>query len=192
MQVVAPVLVLLAIMWILEALDWLLPGSLDYYGVESRSTDGLVGVVAAPFLHGGFDHLLANTVPFLILGVLVSWRSQRQFWWVVLVIVVGGGMGVWLLGPSNVITIGASGMVFGFLGYLLAAGIITRHWVDVLVSIVVLVAYGSLLSGALPFGVPEGVSWLMHLTGALAGVLAAILFARRSGGSRGGAAPIGS
>lgn len=177
-RVVGPVLVLIAIMWVLEALDALLPGSLDTFGVQSRSADGLVGIAAAPFLHAGFDHLIANTVPFLVLGILVSWRSQPRFWPVVAVIAVVSGFGVWLLGPGNTVTIGASGLVFGFLGYLLAAGVLTRHWIDVLVAAVVLLGYGSLLTGALPFGVPAGVSWLMHLTGAAGGVLAAFLFAR--------------
>jgi membrane associated rhomboid family serine protease len=179
-QIVAPVLVLLAIMWVLEALDWLLPASLDSYGIASRSVDGLVGVGAAPFLHGGFDHLIANTVPFLILGIGVSWRAQRYFWPVVIVIAAVSGLGVWLLGPANVITIGASGVVFGFLGYLLIAGLLTRHWLDILVSVAVLLVYGSMLSGALPFGVPSGVSWLMHLTGAVGGALAALVFARKT------------
>jgi membrane associated rhomboid family serine protease len=175
-QIVTPVLLLLGAMWALEILDWILPGNWDFYGIQSRSSGGLLGILAAPFLHQGFDHLLANTIPFLILGTLVSWRAQGKFWWVALVIIVVSGFGVWLLAPADVITIGASGMVFGFLGYLLAAGVLARHWTDVLIAVAVLLIYGSMLAGALPFGVPAGVSWLMHLTGALSGILAAFLF----------------
>lgn len=182
-QVVAPVLALLLIMWLLELVDWLLPFNLDYLGIQSRTTEGLIGIVAAPFLHANFDHLIANTLPFLILGTLVSWRAGRHFWSVTAIIVLVSGSVLWLLGPSNVVTIGASGVVFGFLGYLLAAGIITRHWADVLIAVVVLLVYGSLLFGALPFGVSAQISWQMHLLGGLAGVLAATMFADQNRGT---------
>lgn len=174
-RVVLPVVVLLAAMWVLEFVDLILPVELDYLGISSREVSGLIGIPLAPFLHGGFEHLLANTLPFLILGSLVAWRARGRFWSVAVVIIVLGGAAVWLLAPGNTITIGASGMVFGFLGYLLVLGIITRRWVDILVAVGVLLIYGSLLMGATPFGVPAGVSWLAHLTGFAAGVAAAFL-----------------
>ncbi len=178
--VVFPVLILLAIMWAVETADYILPAELDYLGIHSRTLTGLVGVPLAPFLHGGFDHLLANTLPFLILGTLVAWRARGRFWAVAAIIVVLGGLAVWLLGPANAITIGASGMVFGFLGYLLLLGVLTRSWVDVLVSVGVLLLYGSLLLGATPLGVPTGVSWLAHLTGFAAGIVAAFVTTERT------------
>ena len=162
-------------MWGLEIVDFLLPAELDYWGIRSREVEGLTGVPLAPFLHGGFEHLMANTLPFLILGTLVAWRAGGKFWSVAIIIILLGGMAVWLLGPSNTITIGASGVVFGFLGYLLVLGILTRNWVDILVAVAVLLIYGSLLLGATPFGVPPGVSWLAHLTGFGAGVVAAFV-----------------
>jgi len=165
-------------MWVLEIVDFILPADLDYWGIRSRDPQGLVGVPLSPFLHGGFDHLVANTLPFLILGSLVAWRVKGKFWSIAIVIILLGGAGVWLFGPSNAITIGASGLVFGFLGYLLTAGILTRSWVDILVSLGVLFVYGSMLGGALPWAVPDGVSWLAHLTGAIAGIVAAFMFAR--------------
>ncbi|HYN57096.1 MAG TPA: rhomboid family intramembrane serine protease, partial [Motilibacterales bacterium] len=93
------------------------------------------------------------------------------------VVVVLGGFGTWLIAPANTVTIGASGVVFGYLGYLLVAGIRTRHWRDLLVGFVVLLIYGGLLLGALPWGVAANVSWQAHLTGAIAGGLAAWWFA---------------
>ncbi|MCU0278669.1 MAG: rhomboid family intramembrane serine protease [Candidatus Nanopelagicales bacterium] len=173
-----PVLVMLAVMWVLEIVDLVLPGDLDGYGIESREVDGLTGVVASPFLHADFAHLMANTIPFLILGSIVALRYPQRFWPIAITITVVGGLGVWLLGPSNTITIGASGVVFGFLTFLITAGILTRHWLDVLIALGVLFIYGGILVGALPFGVAAGVSWQAHLLGALAGVLAAFLFAR--------------
>ena len=174
-RIFLPVLVLLGVMWGLEIVDFLLPAELDYWGIRSREVEGLPGVPLAPFLHGGFEHLMANTLPFLILGTLVAWRAGGKFWSVAIIIILLGGMAVWLLGPSNTITIGASGVVFGFLGYLLVLGILTRNWVDILVAVAVLLIYGSLLLGATPFGVPPGVSWLAHLTGFGAGVVAAFV-----------------
>ncbi len=174
-----PVVVLLGVMWLLEILDAALPGDLDQFGIESRDVDGLTGVAASPFLHADFAHLMANTVPFLILGSIVALRNPRRFWPIVITITVVGGFAVWLLGPSNTVTIGASGVVFGFLTYLITAGILTRHWLDVVIAVGVLFVYGGILIGALPFGVSSGVSWLAHLTGAAAGVLAALLFARQ-------------
>lgn len=177
-----PVVVLLGVMWLLEILDAALPGDLDQFGIESRDVDGLTGVAASPFLHADFAHLMANTVPFLILGSIVALRNPRRFWPIVITITVVGGFAVWLLGPTNTATIGASGVVFGFLTYLITAGILTRHWLDVVIAVGVLFVYGGILIGALPFGVSSGVSWLAHLTGAAAGVLAAFLFARQPDG----------
>jgi membrane associated rhomboid family serine protease len=174
-----PVVALVAIMWAAELVDAVLPYDADQLGIESRSISGLLGIPLAPFLHGGFGHLMANTLPFVVLGLLVSWRAGSAFWPVVITVVVGSGLGVWLLGPANTVTLGASSLVFGFLTYLIAAGFRTRHWIDVVVGIAVVIVYGSLLWGALPFFVAPGVSWLGHLCGAASGVLAAFLFAER-------------
>lgn len=176
------VLLLAALMWVVELVDAVLPLTLDQFGIVGRTAVGLPGVLAAPLLHGGFAHLLANTVPFLVLGSLVAWRSRDRFLAVLGVIVVLGGLGVWLLTSPTTVTIGASGALFGFAAYLVAAGVLTRHWVDVAVAVGVVLVYGTMLAGVLPFAVPPGVSWLGHLTGALAGVVAAVAFAPRNGG----------
>jgi membrane associated rhomboid family serine protease len=174
------VLILLAVMWLVEIIDAILPATLDRFGIIGRTTVGLVGIVAAPFLHGGFGHLLANSVPFLVLGTLVAWRSRERFIGVLAVIVLLGGLGVWLFTSPGTVTIGASGVLFGFAGYLVTAGWLTRHWLDILISVGVVLVYGSMLSGVLPFAVPPGVSWLAHLTGAMAGVGAAFALAPRA------------
>ena len=176
----APVLVVTAAMWVLEILDLFFGHRLDQYGIVSRTISGLPGIVFAPFLHLGFAHLMANTIPFVVLGALVSWRSGNRFYLVFAMITILGGFGVWLLGPSNTVTIGASGVVFGFLGYLLTRGFLTRQWLDVLVGIGVFILYGALIWGATPFGVGAGVSWLAHLTGFLAGIATAFVVPRRA------------
>lgn len=176
---VALILVLVGIMWLSEVADYVLPVNADMYGILPRTLDGLDGILWAPFLHAGFGHLMSNTVPLLVLGLLVAWRAGRALWKVLVTIVVLGGFGVWLLSPPDVITIGASGLVFGLLGYLLAAGIISRHLVDILLAVGVLLVYGSTLWAATPFGVGAGVSWLAHLAGFAAGAVAALWFAPR-------------
>ena len=179
---IAPALLigwLVAAIWLAEALDTLLPVDADFWGIQARTLDGLVGVVLAPLLHADFGHVIANTVPLVLLGLLVAWRAGAQTWRVLLFIVVVGGLGVWLLAPSDVITIGASGLVFGLLGYLLAAGVVTRRWVDVALSIAVAVLFGGMVAGITPFGVGAGVSWLAHMTGFAAGIAAALAFAPR-------------
>lgn len=171
--VLAPVALLVAAIWLAEIVDVLSSRNLDRLGIEPRTASGLLGVPLAPFLHGGFGHLMANTVPLVVLGLLVAWRSREGFWPVAALVVVIGGLGVWLLAPTGTVTLGASGLVFGFLTYLIATGIRTRHWVDILIAVAVFLVYGSLLWGAIPGGVPVGVSWLAHLSGAMAGVFVA-------------------
>ena len=165
---IGPPLLLLFFMWALELLDLLLSGRLDSAGIEPRETQGLLGIVFAPLLHGGFNHLLSNTIPLLVLA-----SGRGIFWRVTTIVVLLGGCGTWLIAPADTVTIGASGLVFGYLGYLLVAGIRTRHWRDLLIGALVLIVYGTLLLGALPWTVADNVSWQGHLTGALAGGLAA-------------------
>lgn len=174
-----PPLLLLAVMWTLETLDVVLRGRLDEAGIEARATDGLIGILFSPLLHGGYEHLLSNSIPLLVLGTLVATGGSRVFWKVTAMVVLVGGLGTWLIAPSDTVTIGASGLVFGYLGYLLVAGVRTRHWRDLLIGIAVLLVYGTLLLGALPWTVAENVSWQAHLTGAIAGGLAAWIFAPR-------------
>jgi membrane associated rhomboid family serine protease len=164
-------------MWALEILDVLLPTDLDQYGIKAREADGLIGILISPLLHHGFAHLLANSVPLVLLGALVAVGGRRRFWEVTAIITVVGGLGTWLISPDHSVTVGASGVVFGYLTYLVARAIFARRAVDVIVAVVVVLLYGTLLIGVLP-GVP-GVSWQAHLMGAVAGVVAARRLASR-------------
>lgn len=165
---------ILALMWGLEIADQFLPFvNLDKYGIRPRNTGGLVGVAAAPLLHGGFPHLIANSVPFLILGGIVMLGGRRVFWSVTIFVVIAGGLGVWLFASPNSIHIGASGLVFGYLGFILSRGFFERSIFWILVSFVILILYGGLVMGVLP-GQP-GVSWQGHLFGFAAGIVAAWL-----------------
>lgn len=166
-----------ALLWLLEAVDVASGNALDTYGISPRDTGELPDVIPASFLHFGFDHLAANTVPLLVLGFLAALRGLRRFAGVVAVIVITGGLGVWLTAPASSVTAGASVVVFGLFGYLLVRGFVDRRPVDIAVGALVALLYGSILWGVLPTS--GAVSWQGHLFGLLGGVLAAFLFRDR-------------
>jgi membrane associated rhomboid family serine protease len=167
-----------AFLWVLEFVDWLIfRGSLNAFGIRPRTVDGLWGIFFAPLLHSNFAHLMANTVPLLILGWFVLLRGGRTFAVVTMVTIVVSGLGTWLIGPVNTIHIGASGLVFGYFGYLIIASYFERSLVSVLWAVLVFFLYGSLLWGVLPQG--NGISWQGHLFGFVGGGVAAYLLARR-------------
>ena len=162
--------VMLGVMWAVEVVD-LVPGtSFDRWGVRPRSVRGLFGIAFAPFLHVSFGHLIANTIPFVVLGVAIALGGVRQILEVTVIVAVVSGLGIWLFGGATTVHLGASGLVFGYLTYLVARGLIARNLWWVLGGLVVLAFYGSLLWGILP---TPRVSWLGHLFGAIGGVLAA-------------------
>jgi membrane associated rhomboid family serine protease len=169
--------VLLAGLWVLEGLDQLSGNALDAYGIHARDVDGLPEIFTAPLLHAGWEHLASNSVPFFAFGALVLLGGVAR--WVVssLVSVVTSGLTAWLLTPAGTVVLGASGLIFGWLTYLLARGIWSRRPGQVALAVVILLVYGSLLWGVLPGN--AGISWQAHLGGAVGGVLAAWLLHRR-------------
>ena len=182
-QGVELVLVLLALMWVQEIADTALGGRLDGLGIEPREADGLWGVVLAPFLHGGFGHLVSNTVPFVGMGVLIALSGLARLVTVTVVVTLVSGVGTWLVAPAGTVHLGASGVVFGFATYLLARGVLTRRLAYVATAVLVAFVWGgSLLFGLLP---RPGISWQGHLFGALGGVLAAWLLGRRRASAAG-------
>ncbi|MEZ5380651.1 MAG: rhomboid family intramembrane serine protease [Microthrixaceae bacterium] len=174
----APVVVLLIGMWTVEIVDVPLDGRLDRFGVLPRQLAGLDGVLFAPFLHAGFGHLMANTLPFLVLGGAVAYSGLRQYALVTAIVMAGSGAGMWLFGSPNSLQVGASGLVFGYLTYLLARGFIARRVTWIMGAGVIALFYGSLLWGLIP---RNGVSFSGHLFGALSGIGAAWLLHRRGG-----------
>ena len=134
--------------WSVELVDRVAyGGSLERYGIQPRTLTGLWGILVAPLLHVGWVHLTANTVPFVVLGWLVMLRKISDFIVVTALAIVVGGLGVWLLGAPNSIHVGASGLIFGYLGYLLARGYFERSIWAVLLGVVALVLYGGVLWG---------------------------------------------
>ena len=167
-----------ALLWIIEIVDvFLFRGRLNSYGVHPRSLDGLQGILWMPFLHGSFAHLASNTLPFLTFGWLIMLRKISDFFVVSAVTILVSGLGVWLTGAPNSVHIGASGLIFGYFGFLLLRGLFERSFTSILMSLIVGFFYGSLIWGVLPS--QPGVSWQAHFFGFAGGVLTAQLLGRQ-------------
>ena len=167
-----------ALIWLVELVDlFVFRGALDRAGIRPRSESGLWGIAFAPFLHAGLAHLLANTIPLLVLGWLVLVRGLRDWLWVTVVVVLVGGLGVWLFGRPGTVHVGASGLIFGYLGYLLLRGLFERSLVAIGIAVLAGVLYGGALWGVLPGR--RGVSWEGHLFGFGGGAAAAGVHRRR-------------
>lgn len=166
-----------ATMWALEIADLALGGALNAYGIAPHHIIGLRGILFAPFLHGGLGHLIANTIPFIVLGWFVMLQETRDFFVVSAITMLVSGLGTWVFGSPNSVHIGASGLIFGYLGFLLARGYFERNFPSILLSITVGILYGSTIWGVLP--TRPGISWQGHLFGFIGGVIAARLLARK-------------
>lgn len=167
---------MVALMWLLEVVDVVVGHRLDAYGIDPRTTEGLPEVVSAPFLHLGFGHLISNTVPFAVMGAAIALGGAARVLVVTAVVGLVSGLGVWLVAPAGTVTLGASGLVFGYATYLLFRGLFNRSALEVVIGVVVGVVWGTaLLGGVLP---QQGISWQAHVFGALGGLLAARLLAR--------------
>jgi membrane associated rhomboid family serine protease len=158
-------------LWVIEAFDAaFLRGALDGWGIAPRSLGSLPAIFVAPLLHNGFGHLLANTIPLLLLGWLVMLRRTEDFFWASGIALLASGLGIWLIGGANSIHLGISGIVFGLFGFLLARGYYERSVTAIALAVVAFFLYGGMLWGVLP--IQAGVSWQGHLFGFLGGVLA--------------------
>jgi membrane associated rhomboid family serine protease len=162
-------------MWLVRIVDMIVPtpGSIAGHGIIPRTLIGLEGIPVAPLIHVDLEHLLANTIPFLILGTLILFRGVFELLFVMLVSGLVAGLGTWLFGAGDSQHIGASGIVFGFFGYLLFRTAFDRRWTSALITLLVAVLYGTAMLYAL---VPAaGISWSGHFFGFIGGVLAARL-----------------
>jgi membrane associated rhomboid family serine protease len=164
----------LGMVWVIFVVNLLLGSALLTLGVIPRTTIGLRGILFSPFLHGSLNHIIANSIPFVVLGWLVMLRDARHFIPVTLMAMIGAGVMAWLLGPPGSVHIGASGVIFGYLGFLMLSGWFARSLGSILLSVLVTLAWGGLVLGVMP-GEP-GISWQGHLGGFLGGVFAARLF----------------
>lgn len=175
-QEINGVLVFLAAIWAVFLLEYVVPIDWVDYGVVPRTWSGLIGIPAMPFLHADLGHIVSNTLPLFVLLILLA-GSQANSWQVVLGVVLLGGALLWLCG-RHANHIGASGLVFGLMAFLIVSGVLERRFVPLVVAVVVTFVYGgSLLSGVMP-RVASRVSWDGHLCGAVAGAVVAYLATR--------------
>lgn len=170
-------LTFVGVLYLIEFVDaGFLHGGLDGYGIVARNVSGLPGIVWAPLLHHGWAHLAGNTVPVLLFGFLAMAGGLGQWIAVTATIWLVSGLGVWVLADQGSVTVGASGIAFGWLAFLLVRGLFNGSFKQIFVGLVLLFYWGGVLWGLLP-GNPQ-ISWQGHLFGALAGILAAWLASR--------------
>jgi membrane associated rhomboid family serine protease len=153
------------------------------FGLRPREVDGLWGVLAQPVLHSSWSHLLANAFPFAAIGWVLLLSGVRVFVFVTACVVVAGGLLTWLVAPSNEIIVGASGLIFGWIGYLLARAVFSRRFKWIVVAVLVLVFFGTLLGGLLPTtgaNRDSSVSWQSHVCCAAVGIAVAWLLHPRA------------
>jgi membrane associated rhomboid family serine protease len=173
------VLAMLAVLWLLELVDTVILAQwLNRFGIVPRASDGISGIAFAPLLHVNLTHLLANTAPFAFCAVLLLARSRGEFVAVTIAVWLLSGLGVWLLGQPNSVHIGASGVIFGYFGFLLTRAVFDRDLVSIGIAILVGAVYGGVLVGMLPTA--EIVSWQGHLSGFVGGGVTARVMAHRA------------
>lgn len=173
---------IVALMWIVEVINSLDSYRLNGDGIIPRDAARVWAIFTSPFLHAGWQHLIDNTIPFVFMGAIIALRGAARLALVTLIVIVVGGLGTWLIAPAGSVTVGASGVVFGYATYLFTRGLFDRSALQIFTGVVVGVIWGgALLSSVVPHA---GISWQAHVCGAIGGVVAAWLLAGREIGAR--------
>ena len=168
----------IAVIWILQIANWADHYGLDAsYGILPRSLGRLGDIFTAPFLHFSWDHIEGNSGPLFVFGLLAAYRGVVKFLGVTLVVAITSGLAVWLFQGSSELTVGASGLIFGYFGYVLTRGILERNLIDALAAIVIGLSYAYILTVAIPGA--HGVSWIGHLGGLVGGIASGWIFRTR-------------
>jgi membrane associated rhomboid family serine protease len=181
---------IVALMWLVEAINSLDNGGLDSDGLYPHNVDRLWGILTSPFIHASFTHLFDNTIPFVFLGAIIALRGAARLAFITAFVIVVGGLGTWLISPATGLpTVGASGVVFGYAAYLLVRGFFDRRLLELMIGLIVAVVWGAALIASL---VPQAhISWQAHLCGGIAGVLCAWILSARDRRVRRGRRPQG-
>jgi membrane associated rhomboid family serine protease len=160
-------LYILAGLWGFNLIHWLLRSPLNSLGIYPRSTFGLVGIIFSPFLHGNFNHLFFNTIPFFVLGMFILALGQNVFIAVTVVIAIAEGLIVWLAG-RKCLHIGMSGIISGYFGFVLGLAYFHPTLISLVLALVALYYFGSIIAGIIPTA--DLISWECHLAGLVSGV----------------------
>jgi membrane associated rhomboid family serine protease len=170
----------IGLIWVLQVFNWADHYRLDVdYGILPRDIGRLPEIFTSPFLHFNWDHIEGNSGPLFVFGLLAAYRGVVRFLGVTVLVAITSGLAVWLFQSSDSLTVGASGLIFGYFGYVLARGLIDRNLIDALAAVVMALSYAYILTVAIP-GTP-GVSWMGHLGGLLGGIAAGWIFRSRRG-----------
>ncbi|NYI89313.1 membrane associated rhomboid family serine protease [Amycolatopsis endophytica] len=168
----------LALIWIVQIFNWAADYRLSFdFGIESRNVGSLPEIFTAPFLHGSWGHIEGNSGPLFIFGFLAAYRGVRKFFAVTALIIVGSGLGVWFIAGENTVTVGASGVVLGYFGYIIVRGLFDRRPIDIVIGLVMALCFAYQFAALLP--AEEGISWQGHLFGFAAGVIGGWVFRER-------------
>ena len=159
------------VLWAIELANSLMNNALNNLGIRPRNILGLQGIVFAPFLHGSWRHLISNTFPLVILSWLIMARDRSEWIAVTVLTAIASGLGTWLFGGAATVHIGASGVVFGYFGFLVTRAYFERSFGSIAISLLVLALFSGMIWGILPVRV--GISWEGHLFGLLGGIAAA-------------------
>jgi membrane associated rhomboid family serine protease len=167
---------MVVVLWAIELVNTLLGARLNAFGIRPRELGGLSGILFAPFLHGGWRHLMSNTVPLVVLSSLILAKDVGEWVAVTVLAALGSGLGTWIFGAPYSVHIGASGVVFGYFGYLVTRAYFERSIGSIFVSMLVIMLFGGMIWGILPIKI--GISWEGHLFGLLGGIGTAWLIAQ--------------
>jgi len=168
-------LTLTGILWLILFLDYFLGLELTRYGLRPRHLEGLIGLLTAPLLHSGVEHMFSNTAPLIVSMTTILYLYPRSSFRVIPIIWVGSGILAWVIGRPS-LHFGASGFVYGLLAFVFISGILRMDMRSVAISVMVWFLYGSMIWGVLP--IRPNMSWELHLSGAVLGVALAIIFRR--------------
>src|SRR5580704_13297540 len=170
----------IGLIWLLQVANWADHYHLDAsFGILPRNLGHLGDIFIAPFLHFSWDHIEGNSGPLFVFGLLAAYRGVTRFLGVTLLVAITSGLAVWFFQGNGQLTVGASGLIFGYFGYVLARGLIDRNLIDALAAVVMALSYAYILTVAIP-GTP-GVSWIGHLGGLVGGVACGWIFRTRRG-----------
>ncbi|GHB45913.1 rhomboid family intramembrane serine protease [Streptomyces xanthochromogenes] len=168
----------MAAVWALQLVNWLGDYRLDReFGLVPHDVSRLPGILVAPFLHFGWSHIEANSGPLFVFGFLAAYRGVVRFLWLTLLVATTSGLAVWLFQDTHTLGVGASGVIFGYFGYVVLRGLFDRRLIDTLIGVVMAASFAYLVTVAVP-GTP-GVSWLAHLGGLVGGMAGAYLLRDR-------------
>ena len=168
----------MAVIWVIQIVNWAGHYRLDQeYGLIPLKVGRLPEILTSPFLHFSWQHIEGNSGPLFVFGFLAAYRGVVRFLWLTLLVALTSGFAVWFFQGTNTLGVGASGLIFGYFGYVVLRGIFDRHLVDTLIGVVMAASFAYLVTIALP-GTP-GVSWLAHMGGLVGGVVGAWLLRER-------------